>query len=107
MNTKKILIGGIVGGVVFFFLGWLFYGVLLHQYFIDNAGSAYSPAIDKTMEQFAWWALILGNLVSGFLLAYVFSKAGVGTLSSGLITGGVIGLLMSASYDLVMFATTN
>jgi uncharacterized membrane protein len=105
MNTKKFLIGGIVGGIVYFFLGWLFYGNLLAQYFHDNAGSA--TGVEKAMDHFEWWALILGNLISGFLLAYVFSKSGVATLSSGLVTGGILGLLMSASYDLIMYATTN
>ena len=59
------------------------------------------------MEEMVWWALIAGNLVAGFLLAYIFSKAGVSTLSSGLITGAVIGLLMSCAMDLIMYATTN
>ena len=104
MNTKKFLIGGIVGGVVYFLLGWLFYSNLLAQYFHDHPGTVIA---DKPMDQFIWWALILGNLLSGFLLAYVFSKSGVSSLSSGLITGGILGFLMSSSYDLIMYATTN
>ena len=105
MNTKKFLIGGIVGGVVYFLLGWLFYGYLLAQYFQGHPGTA--TGVDRAMDQFIWWALILGNLLSGFLLAYVFSKSGVSSLSSGLITGGILGFLMSSSYDLIMYATTN
>jgi len=104
MNTKKFLIGGIVGGVVYFLLGYLFYGVLLAQYFKDHPGSVIA---DKPMDQIIWWALILGNLLSGFLLAYVFVKSGVASLSSGLIVGGVLGFLISSSMDLIMFATTN
>ncbi len=104
MNTKKFLIGGIVGGVVYFLLGWLFYGHLLAQYFHDHPGTVIA---DKPMDQFIWWALILGNLLSGFLLAYVFSKSGVSSLSSGLITGGILGFLMSSSFDLIRYATSN
>ena len=106
MNTKKFLIGGIVGGVVYFLLGWLFYGHLLAQYFQGHPGST-ATGVDRVMDQFIWWALILGNLLSGFLLAYVFSKSGVSSLSSGLITGGILGFLMSSSYDLIRYATTN
>ncbi len=105
MNTKNFLIGGIVGGVVFFLLGYLFYGVLMAGYFHDHPGTAIG--VEKPMDQIIWWALILGNLLSGFLLAYIFLKSGVSTLSSGLITGGVVGLLMSAAFDLIMYATTN
>lgn len=105
MNTKNFLIGGIVGGVIFFLLGWLFYGNLLAQYFHDHPGTATN--VERAMDQFQWWALILGNLFSGFLLAYIFSKAGVSTLSAGLVTGAIIGFLMSSSIDLIMYATTN
>jgi uncharacterized membrane protein len=104
MNTKKFLIGGIVGGVVYFLLGWLFYSNLLAQYFHDHPGTVIA---DKPMDQFIWWALILGNLLSGFLLAYVFSKSNVSSLSSGLITGGILGLLISGSFDLITYATSN
>ena len=105
MKTKNFFLGGITGGVVYFLLGYLVYGVLLKQYFIDHPGTV--TGIDRTMEQFQWWALALGNLLLGFLLAYVFSKAGVSSMSSGLITGAVIGLLMHSSYDLILYATTN
>jgi integral membrane sensor domain MASE1 len=105
MNMKKFLIGGIVGGIVYFLLGWLFYGNLLTQYFKDHPGSV--SGVDRAMEQFQWWALILGNLLSGFLVAYVFSKSAVASLASGLVVGGILGFLISCSYDLIMFATTN
>lgn len=63
--------------------------------------------VERAMDQMVWWALILGNLIAGFLFAYIFSKSGVATLSSGLVTGAILGLLMSCSVDLIMFATTN
>ena len=28
MNTKNFIIGGIAGGIINFFLGWIFYGML-------------------------------------------------------------------------------
>jgi hypothetical protein len=105
MNTKNFLIGGIVGGVVFFLLGYLFYGVLLTDFFHNHPGTATN--VDREMDQFQWWALILGNLLFGFFLAYVFTKAGVATLTPGLITGGILGFLVSASIDLIMYGTTN
>lgn len=105
MNTKNFLLGGIVGGIVYFLLGWLFYGNLFAGYFKDHPGTA--MGVERAMDQMVWWALILGNLIAGFLFAYIFSKSGVATLASGLVTGAVLGLLMSCSMDLIMFATTN
>ena len=105
MNVQKLLIGGIVGGVAYFLLGWLLYGQLLHNFFVEHPGTATN--VDKPMEQFTWWALVLGNILSGFLVAYIFLKAGVSSLASGLVTGIVIGLLMAASYDCIVLGTTN
>lgn len=105
MNTKNFLLGGIVGGIVYFLLGWLFYGNLFAGYFKDHPGMV--TGVERAMDQMVWWALILGNLIAGFLFAYIFSKSGVATLSSGLVTGAILGLLMSCSVDLIMFATTN
>src|SRR5205085_1632526 len=99
MNSKNLILGGIVGGIAYFLLGWLVYGNLLDNFFKEHPGAAGN--LTKPMEQFTWWALVLGNIVSGFLLAYVFSKAGVSTLAAGLITGAVLGMLMAASYNLV------
>ena len=106
MNTKNFFIGGIVGGVVYFLLGYLVYGNLLTQYYHNHPGAT-TIGVDRAMDQFIWWALILGNVLSGFLLSYVFSKSGVSSLSSGLITGGIVGLLMSGSFDSIMYATSN
>ena len=105
MNTKNFVIGGIVGGIVYFLLGWLVYGNLLSDYFKEHPGAATN--VERSMETFEWWALILGNLLFGFLLAYIFSKSGVRTLTSGLITGGILGFLFGAAIDLVMYGTMN
>ena len=105
MNTKKFLIGGIVGGVVFFLLGYLIYGVLLQNFMQEHPGTA--TGVQRDMKEFQWWALVLGNLLSGFLLAYIFAKANVTSLVNGLITGGIIGFLMSASHDSVTYGVSN
>ena len=105
MNTKKFLIGGLVGGIVYFLLGYLFYGTLLSGFFHENAGTA--TGVDRAMDQFEWWALALGNVLSGCLLSYVFVKSNVSSASSGLITGAIIGLLMAAAYDFISYGVAN
>lgn len=105
MNTKNFLIGGIVGGVLYFFLGYLFYGVLLTDFFREHPGTATN--VEREPENMVWWALILGNLLFGFLLAYIFAKAGVSTLSNGLVTGGIVGFLFCTSIQLTMYGHTN
>ena len=51
--------------------------------------------------------LIIGNLAMGFLFACILVKSNVNNLSSGLITGGIVGLLMAVGVDSTMYATTN
>ncbi len=75
------------------------------QYFHDHPGTA--TGVERHMDNFEWWALILGNLFAGLLIAYIFTKSGVSTLMSGLITGGILGFLISAYFDFSMYGTTN
>src|ERR1035438_1980226 len=105
MNTKKFLLGGLVGGIVYFFLGYLFYGKLFLDFFMKNAGTA--TGVMRSMDQLVWWSLVLGNLLMGCLLSFVFVKSGVKSAGTGLLTGVVLGLLSAGSYDFVSFATSN
>ncbi len=105
MNTKKILIGALVGGIVYFLLGYLFYGNLLSDFFTKNAGTA--TGVNRVMDQFVWWSLVLGNILGACLLSYVFVKANINSLSSGLATGAVIGLLVASSYDFISYGVSN
>jgi len=97
MNSQKFILGGIVGGILYFLLGYVFYGLLLKSFFDDNG-----MAVD--MEQMVWWAMVAGNIAGGFLLAYILSKAKVSTMAAGAGTGFIVGLLMSLSFDLMMYA---
>ncbi|MGN6248463.1 MAG: DUF2177 family protein [Ginsengibacter sp.] len=105
MNTKNFFLGGIAGGAAFFLLGYLFYGTLFSDFFSKNAGSA--TGVARQMDQFVWWALILGNLLFGFLLSYVENKANIRTLGAGLVAGAILGILFAASYDFTSYGTSN
>jgi len=52
--------------------------------------------------------LILGNFAEAGLLTYIFLKwAHISTFKSGLKAGAVIGVLMTLSWDLIGYATSN
>ena len=105
MNTNKFLIGGIIGGIAYFLLGWLVWGMLLMDFMTNNAGTA--TGVMKAEADMVWWALIVGNLFSGLALSYVLSKAGVASAGAGAATGAVFGLLISAGFDFTMLGTSN
>jgi hypothetical protein len=100
--NKRILIGGIVGGVAFFLLGWLVYGILLLDFYQANG----NQSINRPMEEMVWWALMASNLLSGFLIAFVFDWTNTTDVVEGMKKGAILGFLMSASYDLSMFSMT-
>ncbi|MEN6456067.1 MAG: hypothetical protein ABFD10_17585 [Prolixibacteraceae bacterium] len=104
MAIKKILLAGIAGAVVYFLLGWLFYGILLMNFMTENAGSATGVA----KEPMLMWALALGDLFWGFLLAVIFGCwTNIRTWLAGAKAGAIIGLLMGAGIDLMMYGTSN
>ena len=105
MNSKKFLIGGIVGGIAFFLLGWLVWGILLMDFMKSHSNS--SSGVFRAEADMIWWALIVGNLAMGFLLSYVLSKAAVNSASGGITTGAVFGLLWAVAIDCMMYAQVN
>jgi hypothetical protein len=103
MDIKKFLTGTITGGIAFFFLGYLFYGVALAGFFAEHAAGP-----GKAMEEIVWWALILGNLSQAAMLTYIFLKwANVSTLGSGASAGATIGFFLALGFDMIRFATDN
>ncbi len=106
MNTNKILLAGLIGGVASFLLGWLVWGVVLMGFMKENAGSA--TGVMRADNEMIWWALILGNLAGGLLLAMIYGRWGsISTFVTGAKAGAVIGLLIGISYDMIMYATSN
>ena len=57
--NMKILRGTLFGGIAFFFLGWLVWGILLMNYTMENSNTA----LNRPDNEMIWWALILSNLV--------------------------------------------
>ncbi len=102
MNTQKILIAGIVGGIFSFLLGFLVFGFLLKD--MDPGGFA---AILRPEEDFILWSMLLSNIFWALLCSYIFVKwANINTLQGGAVAGAIIGSLAIASVDFGMYATT-
>ena len=100
MKTNKILFGGIAGGLAFFLLGWLIYGVLLMDYSTAN----YNQCAARQDGEMVWWALIVSNLAYGFLFSFIFSWSNTKGLAAGAKMGAILGLLIAISVDLGMYA---
>jgi hypothetical protein len=105
VKTKSI-VAAVVGAIVFFLLGYVFYGILFADFFAQNVGSA--TGLAKSPEEMNFIALFLGNLAGAVLLTVIFdSWANIKTFSDGARAGAIIGILVALSWDLVLFGTTN
>lgn len=105
MNTKTI-IAAVIGGLSSFLLGWLFYGIVFKETLAGMGGSA--TGVMRADSEMVFWALALGNLVIGYLVAYIYSAwAGITTFVGGAKAGALLGLLLSLGFDMTMFGTSN
>ena len=105
MSSKKFLVGGIVGGIAYFLLGYLVFGILLMDFFKSHSNS--TPGVYRADTDMIWWAMIVGNLAYGFLLSYVIGKAGAASVAGGFKTGAIIGLLASIASNCITYALVN
>jgi len=106
MDSKKFLMGTITGGVAFFILGYLIYGILLMNFMSDNAGTAQN--VMRADTDLVWWALIVGNLGMGALYSYIFLKwADIKGFGGGFQAAAVVGFFMAIAFDMINYGTTN
>jgi hypothetical protein len=84
MKTKTFVVAGLVGGVVDWLLGWLFYGILFSDTF---------PQPQEGTN--AMLFITLGCIAFGFFISYIYNRwAQITTMVTGAKAGAVIGLFM-------------
>ncbi|MCC6721867.1 MAG: hypothetical protein IT243_06665 [Bacteroidia bacterium] len=62
--------------------------------------------MNRPKEEMVMWAMILGNLFFGYLLATMLSWANANSFMSGLIKGGTFGLLLALGMDFQFWSMT-
>lgn len=84
MKTKNFLVAGIVGGIVDFLLGWLFYGIIFKDTF---------PQPEEGSETMIF--IFLGCLTFGLFVSYIYTQwAQISTAATGAKAGAIIGLFV-------------
>ncbi|MFA6945001.1 MAG: hypothetical protein WC220_03780 [Pedobacter sp.] len=102
MNTKTFLIG-IAGGIVVFLAGYLIYGVLMMDYFVANM-TTFPGLVKEPMEI---WAIGVGNIIWGILLAYILNMGKIDSGIQGAITGAILFFLFGLGMNFVAFGQYN
>lgn len=100
--NMRILRGTLFGGIAFFFLGWLVWGMLLMDFSKEN----YNQTIYLPDDGMIWWAMIASNLVLALLVTLALNWAGAKTIVDGLKFGALVGGLYALTTDLGMYSMT-
>ena len=101
----RVLAATVAGGIAFFVLGFVIYGLILDPMVMRPNMVTYAGLMKETPT---WIPLILSNFVSAFLLAYIFDKwATISTFIGGLKGGAIVWFLISLAYQLMFVAFMN
>jgi hypothetical protein len=101
----RLLAATIVGGIAFFIIGFLIYGVVLDPMVMKPNLNNYPGLVNETP---LFVPLIAANLVSAFLLTYIFDRwASISTFMGGLKAGAIILFLMALSFQLMFISFIN
>jgi len=101
MNTQ-ILKGTIFGGIAYFFLGWIIYGIMLADFMKTNL----NQCANRPEMEMIWWAMIISCLVYALFLTLFLKWSGGSTWADGLKTGALFGCLFAVTIDLSFYSMT-
>lgn len=99
---SRLLLATLAGMVAIALFGFLLYGVVFASFF--EANLRFADEIMKSPPELGW--VLLAHVPFGILLALVVRWRGDLSAGGGAITGGTLGLLMAASYNLSQYGTT-
>jgi hypothetical protein len=98
----KILRGTLFGGIAYFFLGWLVWGILLMGFMSANMNQCAA----RPEGEMVWWAIILSNFVAALLLTLFMNWSKAYGVAGGLKSGALFGILYASAVDLSSLSMT-
>ena len=104
MDTKRFVVGTLVGGVVLYAAGYVIFTKAFADFYAANGGSA--TGVDRGGEIF--WAVALASVTYAALMMFVIGNR-VGSLSigGGAAIGAIVGFILWCTADPVIYGTTN
>ena len=98
MDTKRLAIGTVVGGIVMFGATYLIWNIAFDYYAvaIEAAGVAREPQL--------LWVSALSNVPFAALVTLVIERGGSSTIKGGVGIGAMVGFLVGGGVTLVTYA---
>ena len=100
--NMKIIRGTLFGGIAYFLMGWLVWGILLMDFYTAN----FNQCAGRPEAEMVWWAMIVSNLATALLLTLILKWSGAKGVMDGLKIGAIVGFLFSLSIDLSFYSMT-
>ena len=100
MDTKRLAIGTVVGGIAMFAVGYLIWNIALDYWVagFDAAGVARESAL--------LWAVALSNVPHAALVTLAIGWSGSSTIGGSVKIGAIVGFLVWLGADLAYYANT-
>jgi uncharacterized membrane protein len=104
MNTKQWMVGTVGGAVVLMVAGYVFFELLLKDFYAANGGTA----TDLYREAQIVWAIAVGALAYAALILYALRGATASLdVATGAKVGGTVGFLIWLCADFTLYGITN
>jgi len=98
----RIIKGTLFGGIAYFLIGWLVWGVLL----MDLMSARMNQCAARPAGDMVWWAIILSNFAGALLLTLLLHHSKAENVAKGLVTGALFGFLFALTVDLSSLSMT-
>jgi hypothetical protein len=98
----KILRGTLFGGITYFLLGWLVWGILLMDFMAANM----NHCANRPEGVMVWWAIIVSNLTAALLLTLILNWSNAKGIVDGIKTAALFGFLYALMVDLSFWSMT-
>jgi hypothetical protein len=98
----KIVRGTVFGGIAYFLLGWLVWGILL----MDFMSAHMNQCASRPEGIMIWWAMIVSSLAASLLLTLILYWAKAKSIINGLLLGGLFGAIYSCIVDFSFWSMT-
>ena len=103
MDTKRFVVGTLVGGGVLFVAGYLIFDMAFASFYAANEGSA--TGVVRTPQLV--WAVVLGSLSYGALITLAIGNRPASSAGTGAKIGAVAGFLLWFTVDFILYGITN
>ena len=100
MDTKRLAIGTVVGGIAMYAVSYLIWNIAL-DYWVGGFAAA-----GVARESELLWAAALSNVPHAALVTLAIGWSGASTIGGGVKVGAIVGCLVWLGVDLAYYANT-